>query len=384
MLKSLERALRRKVFKRRQYAQQALVAQQALQAEEPNSLGAAVPALKEGSAPINRIPNPWGPLQAYKVVDARQPIGDLRADYLRYGVVLIKNLLSLDEVSAYMQIVREVSGLDESDYLPVVRNEKKAYVSPGTLNRTPALWPLAVHPTLVQVLSSVLDEPQPRYVGSDSLFVHYSSVGFHRDTDVMESSNPWSQREFKYTHLKVMFYLNGEGRQVNRLGIQPFSHLAEPVQPPGWTRSQEDLEKFPIWVDIGPTDCLLFDPRLKHSGDVLNAPKFALTFAYSADNDYTLEFVMNSRTVGQLEGYDEYAPEFVDFLKQHQVWLTGMDDSARYREYTERNREQIRARIHWLAENQKITEARRQQFLQRLDAGEPLRPPGEPRDIICF
>lgn len=392
MFKTLERTLRRKVFNKFKkklrphtltHTPEVLVPPVTEEGvDTPNSLGNTRPSLKT-KVPINRIPNPWAAVQAYKTIDAHAPVKDYQADYEKYGVVLIKNLLTQEESADFLEKARKLTGICDDDYLPILRNERTTHISPGSMHRNPEFWPLLVHPKLVEIVGSLFGEP-PRYVGSDSIFLHYSSIGFHRDTDVLDESCSWYNRDYKYKYMKLMFYFNDDGRQNNRLGIQPFSHFKTPVQPPGWTGTQEELEMFPIWLDVSPTDCLIFDPRIKHSGDTLNGPKYAMTFAYSVESEYTLDAVFLGRTGGQLEGYNEYSPEFLAYLKAHGVMLNEMENQELFKQYEVISKDYIEERIHWLNEHEKISKERKDLLLKRLHAGEPLTPEGETRDIIYF
>jgi hypothetical protein len=392
MLKTIEQVFRKKILYKLKRRKQVIVSPvvqvenntvtNIAKEEEPSSLG-NTQAYLTTILPINRVPNPWASMQVYRTVDANSPGGDLQADFEKYGVVLIKNLLNQDEVSRYLNDVRKITKLDDEDYVAVVKGEKQSYISPGTINREPALWPVIFNPKLIEILSSLIGEPV-KYVGSDSVFVHYSSVGFHRDTDILEEISPWYHQDFKYSYMKTMFYLNDDGRQVNRMGIQPFSHLKNPITPPGWTGTPEELERFPVWIGIEPTDCFIFDPRIKHSGDTLNGPKYAVTFTLAGEGEYTLDTFFISRTRGQLEGYNEYSPEFYQRLEETGLMLNGTKDEALFKRYQNEEKEYIAGRIQWLSENGKITSERKDVFGERLSKGEYLQQPGEPKQIVYF
>jgi hypothetical protein len=294
------------------------------------------------SKKLTRHAFPWATQPTYATVSSYDAIPTLKADYQRYGIIKLKGLLNIDEAAQYLQWVQQITGLDDTSYARIINGDERPYVSPGTVTRHQQLWPLIAHHRLQASLASIIGS-QPKHIGRDSVFVHNSSKGFHRDSDVYNAGFTWGlNNEYTvndindHTLCRVMFYFNSNGQPINRLGFVPFSHRHPQPLPEGWNDTVEALDDYPVWLPIEPGDVVVFDPRLRHSGEDLFGPKYSLVMTFGGDCPYNQYNAMESRASGDYLGYNDATPEFIEFLKANNLLLSGFDNDQLLAQYMER------------------------------------------------
>src|SRR4051812_49110395 len=99
----------------------------------------------------------------------------LSQQFDREGYVVVRNLLSPDEVAAYKAKLQQLSGLGDRDF-NAKQARKGGWSKADGVSRLSDWWPLIFHPRLVEAVRETLG-PTARYTQHSDLHVHHGAVG---------------------------------------------------------------------------------------------------------------------------------------------------------------------------------------------------------------
>jgi len=207
----------------------------------------------------------------------------------RDGFTVIRGLLDDAEVSCY------------TDRLNALAGDKERWTLPDGINRQPFFWPLIFNPMLLAAVREVLG-PDVRYLPHNDLHRGFSSFAWHRDNVGREAGvgPDWDESAEPYRLARVGIYLQRFEQSGFRLGVIPGSHR------PLWqeTRRERRIRRRTsavanvvsglsgidlvggdaVWVATEPGDCVIFDPRILHTGSRFHGPKASMFLAYGVPN----------------------------------------------------------------------------------------------------
>lgn len=295
---------------------------------------------------------PWSLIQTHASFDHNE-VADpsfLEA-FQEYGVVKVRNVLSVAEAEKYLAIVKEVSKHNETSFLETYSGDMNSYAKPGTVNDTPDLWPMTSLPKVKNALNSLFGESLCFL--ADTVFVHYSAPHLHRDCSSYHKadSGKYNLIEDRENYIvNVMHYLNDPGRESSKLGYVPFSHsqaifqnkLAILKQLAGDRVSKEWFDqvlsicKAPfqqpgsdehvVWIDVEPQDIAIFDTRLLHQGQRMGGAKYAVSFFFGVSDEFTQQMLFTSVLNKANDGFGEFSDGYSTFLKKNSIYPDGLDD----------------------------------------------------------
>lgn len=251
------------------------------------------------------------------------------------GYVVVRNLLTADEVSEYKRKLREVSGLSDRDF-----DARKArlggFFVPDGVTKRQEFWELIFHPRLVATIREILG-PTARYTQHSDLHVHHGAVGWHRDSANRQFGigPDWDESREKYLVARVAIYLQSYSESRSALGVIPGSHRQESALTRWELRIWAHIKRItnrpdllprlvtvrPTWVATEPGDCMIFNQRILHSGTHIKGPKYAMFLSYGVENEHARNhrryYVHGRRELG----YEDYPAELARRLEEENLHL---------------------------------------------------------------
>lgn len=204
------------------------------------------------------------------------------------GFIVVRGLLSPDEVAFYVGRLKALSG------------GAPRWTEPDGVNRHPEFWPVIFNERLLAAVREVLG-PEVRYLPHNDLHVGFSSFSWHRDSVSREFGDgpDWDESREPYRIARVGIYLQSFADSQFKLGLVPGSHRpgdatarqrrarrrtgAAAAVVSGLTGLDlvgSDAE----WVATEPGDCVIFDPRCLHTGSKIHGEKYSMFVAYGVEN----------------------------------------------------------------------------------------------------
>jgi|GEM_PF-659309 ectoine hydroxylase-related dioxygenase (phytanoyl-CoA dioxygenase family) len=270
----------------------------------------------------------------------------LREELDRRGFVVVRNLLSPEEVKFYTGKMEELSGISRADAEKVdksgglgQRGLDKSWNLPDGVTKSRDFWPLIWNETLLDTARALLGNDDVRYMQHSDLHVGFSAISWHRDNvnRQLGQGPDWDESEEPYKILRVGVYLQTYEESHFRLGFIPGSH--RPVENITFGRKmmearlkwvgamsymfvklQELASSEAEWVATEPGDCILFDPRTIHSGSYIVGPKYSMFVAYGIENKHFFNHFNYYQRIRPELGYQEMNPELVQELRARNLY----------------------------------------------------------------
>jgi ectoine hydroxylase-related dioxygenase (phytanoyl-CoA dioxygenase family) len=264
---------------------------------------------------------------------------NLQSQLAQDGFVVIKNLLSQEEASHYIRQMEALSGIHYERESNPSRNSlgerglDKSWYLPDGVSKTADFWPLIFNESLLATVRSLLGE-DIRYLQHSDLHVGFSAISWHRD-NVCRSFNhgpDWDEADAPYKLLRVGIYLQTYAESHFRLGFIPGSHQPQPVFSNGrklqearlkWlgafsylSVSFQEWASNAVWIATEPGDCIIFDPRILHSGSYIIGPKYSMFLAYGLPNKHFYNHLNYYQHLRSELGYQNMPPQLVSQLQQ--------------------------------------------------------------------
>lgn len=264
----------------------------------------------------------------------------LQEEFQRQGFVVVRGLLRLDEVQHYFSRLEALSGIRREDFSRARRTPpalQKSWTLPDGVSKHLAFWPLISDDRLLTAVKSILGE-QIRYLQHSDLHVGFSAITWHRDSvnRAYGVGPDWDESEADYKLVRVGIYLQSFAESNFRLGFIPGSNQWAERQRFGH-RKQHELKlrllsaasflspawqmraARAVWVATEPGDCIIFDPRLLHSGSAITGPKYSIFLAYGVENHHFHRHYNYYRQMRRELQYADLSPDLVTRLRFHKL-----------------------------------------------------------------
>lgn len=203
-----------------------------------------------------------------------------------HGFTVIRGLLAASDVAFYI------------DRLKALANGATRWTLPDGVGRNPDFWPIIFNERLLAAVREILG-PAVRYLPHNDLHLGFSSFSWHRDSvnrDVGQGSD-WDESREPYRIVRVGIYLQKFEESGFRLGFIKGGPRANPS--PKAARGTGAVAKVvsglsgvdlvgddAIWIATDPGDCIIFDPRLLHTGSKFSGQKYSVFVAYGVENSH--------------------------------------------------------------------------------------------------
>jgi hypothetical protein len=211
-----------------------------------------------------------------------------RAQFDEEGFVVVRGLLSPSDVDYYVARLRDLAGSAER------------WTEPDGVNRHADFWPIIFNERLLETVRGILGPV--RFLPHTDLHVGFSSFSWHRDsvTRTYGEGADWDEAAVPYRIARVGIYLQRFEDSHFRIGFVGGSHRSGGLTAKRLRRVQrrtsaavnvlsglsgvdfmgEDAE----WIAPEPGDCVIFDPRILHTGSRFHGEKYSIFVAYGVEN----------------------------------------------------------------------------------------------------
>ena len=274
-----------------------------------------------------------------------------RSNLAEKGYVVIQNLLTLEEAQHYIDHLSHRSGIGRHDFatpgekssLLGRRGLNQNYNLPDGVAKTAEFWPIITNAKLVNLVREIVD-PTVKFLQHNDLHVGFSAIAWHRDNIHRQYGvgSDWDESDVPYRLVRVGIYLQSFAESGFRLGFIPGSH-----RPPAngsiplsrrlkekrlsWvgaaaylSPSFQEWVSQAEWVKTEPGDCIIFDPRVLHSGSYISGPKYSLFVAYGVENAHFHNHFNYYRQIRSELGYQPLDPKLVELLKHNDLYQKEM------------------------------------------------------------
>jgi hypothetical protein len=236
------------------------------------------------------------------------------------GFAVIRGLLPEADVAFYIERLRELAGA------------RPRWTQPDGVNRNADFWPILFNARLLATLREILGE-NVRYLPHNDLHVGFSSFSWHRDSVNREFGEgpDWDESEEPYLIVRAGIYLQRFSESGFRLGFIKGSHrhdsAARGVQRRAALRTGALANVFSglsgvdlvgsdaEWVATEPGDCVVFDPRILHTGSRFHGAKYSIFVAYGLENLHFRNHWHYYLKLRRDLGYAAMPPELADRLR---------------------------------------------------------------------
>ncbi|MGH3871781.1 MAG: hypothetical protein ACRDSR_09775 [Pseudonocardiaceae bacterium] len=249
---------------------------------------------------------------------------DEASSYVRDGYVYVPSLISSVESRVIASELALISELSWDEATEVINGKARPFYRHGGVATNPKLWPLLVHPRLVDAVAAVLTAPPHCLPGIDTIGMHASELEPHRDSSPGElpvtAQNPdaaW------FPVVRVILYPASPGAEF---GLLPGSHRR-----PGAVRDVLDGAHCWRWQTLRGSDALLFDPRVIHVGTPVSGPKPLVILTFGADGPHALQTYFHARIKTRRLGFPDPPTDLVTLLNDHGLLLPGILDAENWR-----------------------------------------------------
>jgi ectoine hydroxylase-related dioxygenase (phytanoyl-CoA dioxygenase family) len=272
-------------------------------------------------------------------------LADYQAQFTQNGFVQIKQMLSPEEVVHYTAKLEALSGFYRQAHN--IQNRRSgmgkrglanSFSQPDGVTKNREFWPLITHKQLLTTVRALLHNEEIRFCRHTDLHVGFSAISWHRDNvNRRFGTGPdWQLLDPPYQVVRVGFYLQTFAESGFRLGFIPGSH--RPQAQIDWRRKFQERKlqwigglsylfvKFQEWasnaewIATEPGDCIIFDPRLLHSGSYITGPKYSLFVAYGVENAHYFNHQNYYRYMRPELKYGDLAPELITLLKDADLY----------------------------------------------------------------
>src|SRR5262245_52348869 len=238
----------------------------------------------------------------------------IREQFSGQGFAVVRGLLAPPDVAFYIGRLKELAG------------GEPRWTLPDGVGRHPEFWPIIFNERLLAAVRDILGQTI-RYLPHNDLHVGFSSFSWHRDSVNREAGRgpDWDESAEPYRVVRVGIYLQTFEESGFRLGFITGSHRLDEVSRAsrrigalanvlsglsGVDLAGADAE----WIATEPGDCIIFDPRMLHTGSKFSGQKYSMFVAYGVENSHFRNhwhYYLKLRTD---LGYSSIAPGLVEQL----------------------------------------------------------------------
>src|SRR5262245_23005867 len=207
------------------------------------------------------------------------------------GFAVVRGLLTPSEVAFYVARLQALTGGAER------------WTEPDGVNRHSEFWSIIFNERLLAAVREILGS-DVRYLPHSDLHVGFSSFSWHRDSVTRDFGDgaDWDETRAPYRIARVGIYLQRFDESRFRIGFVRGSHRLGVLTPDrqrcvrrrtsaaanilsglsGLNLLGRDAE----WVATDPGDCVIFDPRVLHTGSRFHGRKYSIFVAYGIENTH--------------------------------------------------------------------------------------------------
>lgn len=268
----------------------------------------------------------------------------MRKDFDEKGYVVVKAIFSPEEVSYYIDRMEKLSGITRAGMQGSEQWKGSGRGSGGSSWTLPDgvvkyrdFWPILMHERLVDTTRELLG-PDIRMLQHNDIHVGFSAISWHRDSVNREYGvgPDWDESDAPYRLVRCAIYLQTYEESSSRLGLIPGTH----TPPKGPVTQAQKLNERKLkwlgaanylspkiqmaasnatWIATNPGDCIIFDPRLIHSGSYITGPKYSTFVAFGVENKHFFNHYNYYRHVRSELGYGDVDPELMDMLRERDL-----------------------------------------------------------------
>src|SRR5262249_2155318 len=162
---------------------------------------------------------------------------------------------------------------------------------PDGVNRHPDFWPIVFNERLLAAVREIFG-PDIRYLPHNDLHLGFSSFSWHRDSVNRECGKgpDWDESQERYQIARVGIYLQRYDRSGFKLGLVKGSHRRRQPRTGALANVFSGLSGVDLvggdaeWVETDAGDCVIFDPRVLHTGSRFHGEKYSVFVAYGIAN----------------------------------------------------------------------------------------------------
>jgi hypothetical protein len=207
------------------------------------------------------------------------------------GFVVVRGLLTRSEVANYVWQLRTLASGAEH------------WTRPDGVNRHREFWDIIFNERLLAAVREIFG-PAVRYLPHSDLHVGFSSFSWHRDSvNRNYGEGPdWDETTVPYRIARVGIYLQRFDESQFRLGFISGSHRTGGLTPRRQRRitrrtstaaavvarlcGLDLLARDAEWTSPESGDCVIFDPRILHTGSRFHGGKYSIFLAYGVENSH--------------------------------------------------------------------------------------------------
>lgn len=266
----------------------------------------------------------------------------LKAQLQQDGFVVIKGLLTPEEVQHYISRMEALSGIrygrhDSARRRMGKRGLEQSWYLPDGVTKMRDFWPLITDERLVTAVRQLLGS-DIKFLQHTDLHVGFSAISWHRDSvcRTLGQGPDWDESEAPYHLVRVGIYLQTYEESHFRLGFVPGSH-----RPVDKVTARHKLNETKLkwlgalsyvfvrfqewasnatWIATEPGDCVIFDPRAIHSGSYITGPKYSIFVGYGVENQHFSNHQNYYRHIRTELNYQEPDPELVAQLRSADLY----------------------------------------------------------------
>jgi hypothetical protein len=213
----------------------------------------------------------------------------VRQQFAEDGFTVIRGLIGASETAFYIERLRHLAG------------SATRWTEPDGVNRHEEFWPLVFNERLLTAMRDVIGT-SVRYLPHTDLHVGFSSFSWHRDSVTRRFGDgaDWDETSVPYRIARVGIYFQSYVDSQFRLGFVKGSHRTDAFGPEQRRRIERRtsaaanvvsglsgvdlLGRHAEWVAPDRGDCVIFDPRILHTGSRFHGEKYSIFLAYGLEN----------------------------------------------------------------------------------------------------
>lgn len=257
-------------------------------------------------------------------------MSDLRKEFEQKGFVVLKQVIPQEEIEKYVDALKEVGK----------SKKKESWTIPDGVVQHQEFWPVLFQDKVTNAVKEILGD-DIKFMQHNDLHYGYSSFAWHRDS-INRYYDPklpdWQEDDESYQTVRCGFYLQPEEKNFE-LGVLPGSHRMS-----GYLSEEEFLEEDKYlthfknlktkagfkdvlkekaeWIRTQPGDCVIFDPRLIHTGGEFGGIKYSFFVAYGIENRHFKEHYTYYRHLRTDLKYTPIPAELKEQLKEKGLYAS--------------------------------------------------------------
>jgi len=221
----------------------------------------------------------------------------LQEEFYNNGYILVKKAISGEQVEYYKDLIDKLSGYS-----------KKPWTLPDGMAENEKFWPVIFNEKIINAVRQALGSEDVKYLQHDDIHRGYSSFAWHRDSicRTYDIGPEWDESKEPYLLVRTGIYMLPDKTDY-RFGLIKGSHrpgvsfsdkefkaidnkISHKSNILSKITSKDQFEKEATWFQPGPGDCLIFDPRLIHTGSKFEGTKHAMYNGYGVVNSHFRNF----------------------------------------------------------------------------------------------